>query len=222
MLVVNRESPFKVFFERPRRENIIVVMLSGKIGSGKSTVAEALVDYINERFMEKPHIVRARRFSFAKHVRDIAKALGWDGEKDEIGRRLLQTIGHTGRYYSNGRFWANSVVIDILSESKMVGIGSWCKTLIAVIDDFRYPEEFFVMVENFKHVYTVRVVPPMPLDIRDDMETDIMKHPSENSLDSWSLWNGYLYNVKDSNPRNHAEHIFNAFLGGHLARFGGE
>ena len=38
-------------------------------------------------------------WSFAAEIKAIAKGMGWDGQKDDRGRRLLQQIGSAGRAY---------------------------------------------------------------------------------------------------------------------------
>lgn len=38
-------------------------------------------------------------WSFAAEIKAIAKSMGWDGVKDDRGRKLLQDIGSAGRAY---------------------------------------------------------------------------------------------------------------------------
>ena len=49
-------------------------------------------------------------FAFADDVKRIAyNYYDWDGKKNELGRKLLQDIGTTGRNY-NRDIWANKVI----------------------------------------------------------------------------------------------------------------
>lgn len=60
-----------------------IIGFTGKMYSGKSTAAQILKEWI-------PNGVR---LSFASDLKDLAKELGWNGEKDKKGRRLLQLLG---------------------------------------------------------------------------------------------------------------------------------
>lgn len=55
-------------------------------------------------------------WSFASKIKGIALAMGWDGEKDSRGRKLLQDIGTAGREYRRDCWLRNlpthPVIID--------------------------------------------------------------------------------------------------------------
>jgi hypothetical protein len=74
--------------------------LIGLAGSGKDTAAMALT------------ALGWRRAAFADRLKSLAFTIGWDGHKDERGRRLLQDLGMAARKY-NADFWimeANCVI----------------------------------------------------------------------------------------------------------------
>ena len=173
-------------------DRTIIVMFSGKIGSGKTTIADEFVRFMNSRYRGE---VVAKKFSFGKYVKQIDGLIGWSGEKDEKGRELLQYIGHMGRHYTNGKLWVQLVAGDIISEAERLDTERKDLYLIAVIDDFRYPSEFFELNKAFPSIYTVKVYGPVPEDQLDNSKE--RQHPSENSLDSWCLWNAYIYNDFD-------------------------
>ena len=99
-----------------------IIGFIGLAGSGKDTAAQAL---INNGY---------RRVAFADHIKFVAGQCGWDGAKDERGRKLLQDIGMALRAYdedtwvncvqdSNAfRFNHNLVITDVrfLNEAKFV------------------------------------------------------------------------------------------------------
>jgi hypothetical protein len=64
-----------------------IIGLTGLLGSGKSAVAKEFVKTcaLNGVLVEI--------LPFADPVKAVAYSMGWDGEKDEKGRRLLQLIG---------------------------------------------------------------------------------------------------------------------------------
>ena len=66
----------------------------GLAGSGKDTAAMALT-------------ARGwRRMAFADRLKSLAFSFGWDGHKDDKGRKLLQDLGMAARAY-NPEFWIN-------------------------------------------------------------------------------------------------------------------
>jgi dephospho-CoA kinase len=66
--------------------------LIGLASSGKDTAAEVLIQK------------GWRRKAFADHLKTLAHFFGWNGEKDERGRTLLQDLGMAARTY-NSNFW---------------------------------------------------------------------------------------------------------------------
>ena len=85
-------------FEDWELGKIKLFLLTGRIASGKSTVARELKKAL---YTEYPDAI-IRISGFAYGVKDIARrCFGWDGEKDVKGRRLLQVIGmEAGREYN--------------------------------------------------------------------------------------------------------------------------
>ncbi|MEJ2151583.1 MAG: hypothetical protein P8Y29_01200 [Gemmatimonadota bacterium] len=63
--------------------------VGGRMQVGKTTAA----DYLVERY-------GFRKYALADPIKQIAaRSFGWDGAKDDRGRRLLQEIGTVGRNY---------------------------------------------------------------------------------------------------------------------------
>jgi hypothetical protein len=50
-------------------------------------------------------------WSFAAEIKSIAKAIGWNGEKDARGRKLLQDLGSIGREYDR-QCWVDLMPTD--------------------------------------------------------------------------------------------------------------
>ena len=65
-----------------------VVIINGKPRSGKDTFCEFCAE----------HCV-ARAYSSVDYIKDIAKLLGWDGIKDEKGRRFLSDLKDAATAY---------------------------------------------------------------------------------------------------------------------------
>ena len=116
-----------------------IVGIIGDIGSGKTTLAKMLQTRHDGIIIP-----------FAKPLKDLAKSLGWNGEKDEKGRRLLQLLGtdilrncidpewHTKRWYE--------IVLNAYGSGKQV----------IIADDVRFINE----VENIrsKGGFIVRII----------------------------------------------------------------
>ena len=118
----------------------IVLLFAGKAGVGKNTSA----DFVEEIYSHSA--IKTAQFSFAGSLKAIAKEMGWDGKKDEKGRRLLQQIGAAGRAYDKD-VWAKCC-LSAIQESD-------CD--IAMITDLRFPNEARVIKEAFPEAELIKV-----------------------------------------------------------------
>lgn len=139
-----------------------MILISGKAQAGKNTFALGLYGFFE--------------YAFANQLKTFAKQLGWNGNKDERGRKFLQDLATVVRTY-NQRTWVNLM----------------CNTLVAdkypdkvAITDCRYFNEINVMrrwgKNNGYRVDTIRIERPG----HDSMLTEEAKnHPSETELDNY-------------------------------------
>jgi len=102
--------------------------ITGPIGHGKSTLAQAIRTYV--RGIGLPCEI----VSFAAPVKRIARDIfGWDGLKDSRGRRLLQVIGtDAGRAY-NPDIWIDHWKRHVASNYRY--------GTVIVADDVRFENE---------------------------------------------------------------------------------
>lgn len=108
-----------------------VIGLCGPAGSGKSEVAKILL-------LSLPVKWQGAVVSFAKPVKDIAFAMGWDGKKDERGRRMLQLLGtEVGRGYDPD-LWVRKWLATVSSLEAVCPQG---EHLLIVADDVRFENE---------------------------------------------------------------------------------
>lgn len=99
------------------------VGLIGFAGAGKDTAALALT---------KRNWVRV---AFADRLKDLAINFGWNGQKDDRGRKLLQDLGMAARAY-NDQFWINS------AAAKIRQMESWWKVKPKCVwTDIRFENE---------------------------------------------------------------------------------
>lgn len=108
----------------------MIVAFTGKSGSGKTTIARATMRRLCSAG------ISAAVMSFATPIKKIAKeCFGWDGKKDERGRRLLQVIGtEAGRLY-NPNIWVD----DLFRKTEEVIAIS--RKFVVLIDDCRFDNE---------------------------------------------------------------------------------
>lgn len=129
-----------------------IVAFSGWAGSGKSTCAELVqIEY------------GYSRLSFATPVKELALACGWNGEKDDAGRKFLQNLGVGARQVLGPDVWVNAALCSMRRNRRYV------------IDDCRFVNECRMVTEMGGVI--VRVNRPGVVPAR--------SHLSETQLDSY-------------------------------------
>lgn len=107
---------------------MLVFLVSGKAQSGKDTFYSFVSEY------GRKNGLKVARIAFADAVKDIAYQLGWDGKKDDRGRKLLQTLGtEVGRAY-NPSIWVDKGIEKLRKEHE-------AGTDIVCFTDCRFPNE---------------------------------------------------------------------------------
>lgn len=148
-----------------------VICISGKAQHGKTTTAEALLEYYSVKHPEKKVVF----VNYGDLLKYIAKAFfNWNGEKDEAGRTLLQTLGDKFRGYDKDYFV--KFVIDVLKANK----DEWG---IVLIGDCRFRNEIDLMRKNFD----TRSVRINRGDFTGGLTTEQREHISETALDDYTF-----------------------------------
>ena len=142
----------------------MIILIGGKAGEGKSTLANFCIEYSKSLNLEVTLI------PFPSNVKKIGKLLGWDGNKDNKGRRLLQDVGRIGREY-NPNIWADKIVDEIVSLFPIN---------YAFVDDWRFLNESNVMQQHFSPVIKVRI--RRPEEFHTLIGTSLYNDISETSL----------------------------------------
>jgi len=144
------------------------VCFSGLAGSGKDTAAAVLIEEFGHRKM-----------ALADPLKEIARReFGWDGEKDEKGRRLLQVLGtEAGRAY-NENLWVGRLIQALPTDGTAV-----------VTTDARFPNELDALrARGFVAVMVVRIG-------HAGLAGSNAMHPSETALDGYGPFDAVLYNT---------------------------
>lgn len=105
-----------------------IVGFIGKAGSGKSTCASQLVRVL------QGHGYSVAVLPFAAPLKRIAREMGWDGVKDDKGRRLLQLLGtECGRECIDVNIWVDLWVKAVNGLEGVVDV--------VIADDVRFENE---------------------------------------------------------------------------------
>jgi Cdc6-like AAA superfamily ATPase len=155
------------FWHKDTLSRPVAILISGKAGTGKSTSARVLCELLYSKYHKQATVD-----NFARPVKLIAKKFfAWNGNKDSLGRDLLQKVGNYGRDIDPG-VWARTVADDN------------AVTEILVVDDWRFPNEAEVLKNNFFDVVTIRINAENREILKD---TEYYKDKSEVELDDYKF-----------------------------------
>jgi hypothetical protein len=151
-----------------------MILISGKGESGKDLSATIIKDRLSELGYK---VVITR---YAKYLKDMAKEFcGWDGNKDEYGRKLLQVLG--------------TDIIRQKMNKKLFHVNRICEDVeicadyfdIVIVSDCRFPDEVYLPKAFFgDKVLDIRVERPGHVSkLTDEQKT----HISETALDDFNF-----------------------------------
>jgi len=143
----------------------VIIAFCGKAGCGKDSSAE---------YMIKEH--GFTRMAFADQIKKVARQLGWDGKKDDRGRKLLQVLGtEVGRAYDTNMWVKKAMNSDEFVNSDFVAV-----------TDCRFPNE----VKALEEVGAIMV----KITGRGGLEGEAANHPSEIAIDDYDGWHYHIDN----------------------------
>ena len=145
-----------------------VILISGKAQHGKDTVANVLAKELRD----------AGYGVLITHYADLLKYIcrtffGWDGEKDDAGRTLLQHVGTDIIRKQDPDFWV-CFITRILTLFPNI----WD---YVIIPDARFPNEV-TLIESVFDTVLIRVYRP---DFDQKLSESQQNHASETSLDDF-------------------------------------
>lgn len=153
------------------------ILCSGMARHGKDTSAE----FIKENLEEAGYSV------LITHYADLLKFIcknffGWNGEKDEAGRTLLQKIGTDCIRSQNPDYWVNFIVNLVKMFPNRYDF--------IIIPDTRFPNEIERIQDAGFDVAHIRVVRN---EFTSALTDEQKQHPSETALDG-TIPDYWLYN----------------------------
>lgn len=161
-----------------------IVLLSGKQGAGKTTLANALTE-MAPRYGYRPYRTRFAKTLYEIHnaARDTARRYGipWP---DKYGPFLQQMGTELGRNRFGENVWVDALRADVERE-----LAAATQPTLVVIDDLRFKNEFDVFADGAPEGADVlRLRLECHRDtrrLRADSWRDDEHHPSETDLDTY-------------------------------------
>lgn len=158
------------------------ISISGPAGAGKDTIADVLC-----------HDFGYLKTSLAAPIKRLAAAsFGWDGRKDERGRRLLQVLGtEAGRAYDES-IWVRALLREVNAWDSSGAIRNG-ESRGWVVPDVRFPNELLAL--ESAGFFSIRVERPGLVKpkawwrrvLRLGSAEAWRTHPSERALDGASV-----------------------------------
>ncbi len=157
-----------------------IIGIAGHAESGKTTFAKILKTKLEEQ-KEKVLLI-----NYGDFVKFIAKEYyGWNGEKDEAGRSLLQKVGtELGRNTVGVNIW-----VDMVISTVQLSFNDYDYAIVA---DCRFPNEYDRWLERNFEIIKVNMSRP---NHENKLTEDQRQHPSEIALDDY----GFDYIIECNN-----------------------
>lgn len=146
------------------------ICIGGKAQNGKDTSAKILKQAMEDNGAK---VVIAHYADLLKFI--CKNYFGWNGQKDDVGRTLLQKVGTEGVRSKRPDFWVDFVldVVDLFPNE-------WD---YIIIPDTRFPNEINRIKEHGYPTYYLRV---NRMDFQSPLSPEQQQHPSEVALDGVS------------------------------------
>lgn len=159
-----------------------IFLISGKLNNGKSTVGNILQSFIEIQLYLKQKKCSVLRIAYADLVKFVSgKYFGWNGNKDEIGRGILQYVGTDVGRKNNENMWVN-IMAELIKGFKS-------EFDCVIIDDWRFPNELTtlqsLLPKNEYEFITIRVERIENIDY--ELSKEKLNHESETALDKWNF-----------------------------------
>lgn len=144
------------------------IAISGRAGAGKDTAAK----------MVQTRLQADGNSTLITHYADLLKYIcstffGWDGEKNEYGRTLLQCVGTDVVRAQNPNYWVDFIA-DILTFFR----NEWD---YVIIPDARFPNEIERLKERGIHTVHLKIERPGLVSALTEKQ---QRHISETALDN--------------------------------------
>ena len=150
-----------------------IVMFAGSAGVGKDTFGAELKSKLEKSGYRCVHI------AFADRLKDICtRYFGWNGQKDEEGRKLLQEMGTEIFRAVDEDYWVNEVknLIEVFDKNDLFDY--------VIITDLRYPNELKNLIKEFSNIYVFRIRRNI---FESRLSAQTQSHSSETALNDYPI-----------------------------------
>ena len=176
------------------------IIISGKAGSGKDTVANFMKEILEKRGK------RVLIIHYADAVKWVLRDFfNWDGKKDAVGRTLLQRIGTDVVRAQFPNYWTG-IVVGLLKAFE-----PYSDFDVALVPDARFPNEVDIALDTLDNCVCVRIERRNADGsewINDKLTEEQRNHPSETSLDDY----GFDYIIHNDEGLNTLEESAESIL----------
>lgn len=170
-----------------------IFLISGKARAGKDTLANIMAEKLEGKSIN---------IAMADYLKHIAKLYyGWNGEKNEQGRHILQTLGTERIREELG--WDTFHVERVCQDIKIIGD----RFDYVFIPDARFKNEIYYTQAKFP--YNTTTIHIERLDLKSPLTEEQQRHRSENDLNDFI----YDYNIKSESGIDNVEEQVDAVLG---------
>lgn len=145
-----------------------IIAISGKAQNGKDTIAWFIKDALDG---DGHKVLIAHYADLLKFI--CQKYFGWDGNKDEDGRRILQYVGTDIIRQKRPDYW-----VDFITSIVEMFPDEWD---YVIIPDCRFPNEIDSMRNAGLHTIHLRIVRE---NFKSPLTPEQQAHPSETALDN--------------------------------------
>lgn len=161
----------------------IILLISAKAQHGKDSFADA---FIKEASEQKYRCLRIKYGDILKYV--CKEYFGWNGEKDEVGRQMLQQVGTNLARNNNPEVWVNCV--------KEIVKGLQTEYDFVLVPDCRFPNELDWSDTEF-FTFTIRLNRKNEdgSEFDNGLTPEQKAHPSETALDEFH----FNYEIENKN-----------------------
>ena len=160
----------------------LLIGLSGHAENGKDTTAQMATELLKQQHPDW----RITTVGFAEAVKNRAREQGWNGEKDEAGRSLLQRIGTEGRnIYPN--YWIDQLLRDRIK----IGVDPEVRS-VWFITDMRYLNEAIAVRTAKGLLWRIIRINPDGSPFMNRLTPEQRLHPSETDLDNFDDWDAVI------------------------------
>lgn len=168
------------------------ILISGKSNHGKDELGKLIKEELESRG-KNVYILH-----YADHLKEIAKTFyGWDGNKDEKGRNLLQSLGDT-----NGKIKSKD---NLYYVKHLINLTKYLldKNEYVIIPDTRYLFEIDYVEKTLEQNEQMKTIRIERLNFKSPLTQEQQRHESEVGLDKYNgfdcvVINSTLEQLKES------------------------